>query len=216
MSEIISFLGSIASLTGFSLKEVIESKKNDTLQRKLFDSSHPLLVRLEEDNDTLVGYWKLQNWDYESKHLPDYAVSGGLAVHHRDRKNKAWKAIMCLEYGIGSSGKSPRKWGQPHPFIATYNVSLFQDKNKIITGSCHMIEKRELKKSIFGTKIVEPKINFKWRGEFFECFVKKAGSARQFIGKYENFPKKHSSGHAEFVFHLPLKWGEITLNEFEY
>nr|VFK54183.1 MAG: hypothetical protein BECKTC1821F_GA0114240_100451 [Candidatus Kentron sp. TC] len=86
MAEIISFLGSIASLTGFGLKDVIESKGNAEIQRKLYDSAHPLLVRLQEDTDKLVGYWKLQNWDYESKHLPDYVVSGELAVHHRDRK----------------------------------------------------------------------------------------------------------------------------------
>nr|VFK38438.1 MAG: hypothetical protein BECKTC1821D_GA0114238_100477 [Candidatus Kentron sp. TC] len=122
---------------------------------------------------------------------------------------------MCLEHGLGPLRKSPRKWGQPYPFIATYDVSFFQDSDDTVTGSCHMIEKCEVRQGIFGKKIVKPESDFRWRGEFTDCFIEKSGSARRFIGKYENYPKKHSSGKAGFIFHLPMRWGEITLNEFE-
>ncbi len=216
MEGIIPLLASIASLTGISIKDILKSRKNKVLQRDIYDSVNPLLVRLQEEDDPLVGYWKLQSWDYTSEHLPNYVVSGGLAVHHRDRKNKSWKATMCLDYGIGPSKKSPRKWGQPHPFIATYSISFYQEENEEISGSCHMIEKREIHNGIIFKKIAEPANNYKWRGEFTKCNIEKNGSARRFIGKYENYPKKHSSGQAEFVFHLPMKWGEITLTNFIY
>lgn len=215
MNEIIGFLGSIASISGMSLKSIVESKNDKNSQRKLFDSAHAILVRMQEDNDPLVGYWRLRNWDYTATHLPEYAVSGGLAVHHKEKDKIGWRAIMCLEYGMSLSRKNFRKWGQPHPFIATYNVGFSENNDGSIYGSCHMIEKREIRNSFLGQKIVEPKIKYKWRGEFTDCKVLKSGIARQFIGHYENFPKNHSAGKADFTFHLPIHWGEVTFDQFD-
>jgi len=214
--DIITYLGSISSISGINLLKIINAKDKPNKIRELYDSTRTILTRIEESTDTLVGYWSLKEWDFEVENLPDYTVSGGLAIHHKDRKGKAWKGTMCLDYRDIPNPEPIQMKGQPYPFIAAYDVAFYQDKNGIFQGECHMVEKVELKKILWKNLFINPKLQYKWRGEFIDCQIQGVGSARSLVGKYQNIPKKsYLAGKATFSFHMPITWGEVDFSKFQ-
>ena len=213
-------LSVIATGTDVSLRlvDLVKARSKGRSLREAFGKVRPILAKLEDPRDPLVGYWRLKYWNFKSVHLPPYQVSGGLAIHLRD-EHQSWIGRMCLEYSLGPypNGQAIRAF--PPPFIATYDIAFHADSNMVFSGACHMIEKVDLVAAPlrwFWAVRYPRANNYKWRGEFQRCRLDGVGATRALSGAYRNHPIKNDSAHAEFAFHLPVRWSEIDIESFVY
>ncbi|QNR25182.1 hypothetical protein [Croceimicrobium hydrocarbonivorans] len=206
--DILSLTASMAGISGFTLKDVIKQSPKQRRMAPFKEGASQLrilLASLEEVNDPLVGYWDLAHWEIppKSTSVKGKMISGGLAIHYRERNKEIWHGIMCHSVydKRGFWDKSKKLKGEP-PFIATYKVR-FEKENQKIIGRSQMLEKvytsriNRIRARIFQGQ------THSYRGEFSNCRIKDG----DFMGNFELTP---SSGQISFRFHLNRKWAQIN------
>jgi hypothetical protein len=216
--ELFSYAAIFGTLTGFSLRDVVNARSSrDRLDRitRRSVSLRQLLAALEEPDDPLVGYWQLAHWQVPSNStsVAGRLVSGGLAIHFRERHAPCWHGSMCLSYytRLGWWHTNPhRSLGEP-PFAAVYQVR-FRATDSGYSGTSHMLDKvyyhrvHRLKARLF------PGPAYKYTGDFSQCVVDGNDSTRVFRGIFQNVPQSGERGECSFAFHVPLKWGMVDDN----
>jgi|GEM_PF-3489221 len=141
----LTFAASLSSLTGVTLPDVAAAA---TKCKRLAEITHRslevrnLLATLEEPDDLLVGYWQLASWEISSDTMsvPNRFVSGGLAVHFRERNTRSWRGTMCLSYKTRHGWWMKKEFTGEPAFVALYDAR-FRAEERYFSGSSHCVKR---------------------------------------------------------------------------
>lgn len=210
--DLLAYVASTTTISGVTLRDIIKIKGNPNKLKSLTSDAsgvRRILATLEEDNDPLVGYWELSNWEIPERttSVSGRKISGGLAVYYRERQTDIWHGMMChslyCKRGWWDRDKPPK--GKEPPFIASYEVR-FQKNDQSYTGMSTMIEKQyyscyhRLRANWFAGP------THRYRGGFSNCKISKEGSMARFHGLFEGISP---SGQVSFSFNMHRKWAMV-------
>lgn len=209
--DLLAYIASTTTISGVTLRDIIKNRGNQKKLKSLSSDAsrvRRILATLEEEDDPLVGYWELANWEMpeQTTSVRGRKISGGLAVYYRERRTEIWHGMMChslyCKRGWWDPNKPPK--GEP-PFIARYEVR-FRKNDGLIDGTSTMIEKQYYSwyHSLRANWFAGP--THRYRGKFSNCMISGSGSMASFDGRFEGIP---SSGQISFSFNMPRKWAMV-------
>lgn len=214
----LTFAASLSSLTGVTLSDVVAAA---TKCKRLAEITHRslevrnLLATLEEPDDLLVGYWQLASWEISSDTMsvPNRFVSGGLAVHFRERNTRSWRGTMCLSYKTRHGWWMKKEFTGEPAFVALYDVR-FRAEERYFSGSSHMRQKNYFSWPHKLRARLSSQPSHVHAGIFSECIVSGDDGVRQFSGKFKNHTAGQKRKFSHFIFHTPLRWAEVASSPF--
>jgi hypothetical protein len=205
--EIVALISTITGLNPVSILQLIS--KGDT-DKDIGKQLLLLLDTVSRQNDPLIGYWTLGEWNY-LKESPEGTLSsgwetskGGLSIYFKYPNKLRWRGIMYLEYvslRTSETWKSnlPESWlkRMGHKFFGLYDVEFIQEDDRFHGTSI--------------LKLRDPDNGKEYRGEFIEMSIEK-GCIK---GRYENYGKDKNSMKSvadPVIFIQKKRWAESMIN----
>jgi hypothetical protein len=194
----ISMLGSLASISGLSLRTILKGSATAASNRQIIKRMSKYLALLDrDDGDPLAGMWTLQKWEFDAERFDARFVSGCLAVLYAKEPRSKWQCKMFLEYRKHAhfmllSGNSWLAHRVRQCLTGVYDVEFTRHANGEFRGSSSMIDS------------VPPR-QVQDQGIFLDVSITTNGTLQ---GRFEN---TNSLGRANFVFHQRKRWKEYEM-----
>lgn len=143
--ELTGLVGSIASISGYSLRDITKIAKNKKDALLLLQTATRYLTAQEIKDDGLVGLWTLEQASYVYERHCNWYVTGNLAVLYATERGERWHCQLFLEYRKFHSGLPyfPANGYLAHVFGACvtgiYEVIVVRGKDGNLIGQSSMM-----------------------------------------------------------------------------
>lgn len=196
IEHMIGIIGSLASITGFSLRDLVRFNKKKRHGKLLIQTVVRYLAAFDRKDDGFLGNWSLEKLDYSYERHSNWYVTGNLSVLYPLESRNRWQCQMFLEYRKFHSGLSvfPANGWIAHKLwlcvSGVYDVVLERQLNGKIEGQCSMIQ-------------VEPKRHVKDQAKLYNGRL----DGNRLIWEAEN---TNTKGKGTFVFFMRKRWKDFT------
>jgi hypothetical protein len=198
--DALSTIGTVASILGVSVKELITKR----WIRKNPDDIGVSIIRLLsvfEGDDEIVGRWEVAKWSSRAHMEKPYFVSGHLSIFYKYPAEDRWKGVLSLTYNRDVS-----------KFRGMFGVHTRYKRLRGLFFEClydiDITRRGETYRATSAMTFRNPDIGVKYQGVFDELTLERS----QLTGLFRNttpvqYPEENET---DVIFHQRKMWRELT------